>query len=56
VHSIYCQQIEEGADIKKSYLWLEKFDLKDSMEALIVVPQAQALSTRAIEARVYYTS
>ena len=42
------------ADIKKSYRWLEKAGLKDSTEALIVVAQEQALSTRAIEAGVYH--
>ena len=30
------RQIEEVADIEKSYQWLEKAGLKDSIEALIM--------------------
>jgi len=41
------------ADIKKSYKWLEKSVLTDSTEAVMMAPQEQALSTRAIEAEVY---
>ena len=48
-------QIEEGADIKRTYQWLEKAGLRDSSEALIMAVQAQALNTRSIEARVYST-
>ena len=47
------QQIEEAADIEKSYQWLEKAGLKDSKETLKMAAQEQALSTRAIEAGVY---
>lgn len=38
---MYDQQIEEGADIKKSCQWLEKAHLNDSREALIVAAQKQ---------------
>ena len=53
LHSTCHQQIEEVADINKSFQWLEKAGLKDSTEALIVAAQEQALSTRSIEAGVY---
>ena len=43
LHSMYHKQIEEVADIEKSYQWLEKTGLRDSTEALIM--SAQALST-----------
>ncbi|XP_015259534.1 PREDICTED: protein NLRC3-like [Cyprinodon variegatus] len=55
LHGVYHRQIEEVADIKKSYLWLEKAGLKDNTEALIMAAQVQALSTRSIEAGVYHT-
>ncbi|TWW62748.1 hypothetical protein D4764_04G0013950 [Takifugu flavidus] len=55
MHGMYHQQIEEVADIEKTYQWLTKAGLKDSTEALIMAAQEQALSTRAIEARVYHT-
>ncbi len=43
------------ADIKKSYQWLEKAELKDSTEALIMLVKEEALSTRSIEAGVYHS-
>ena len=55
LHGMYHRQIEEVADIKKSYQWLEKAGLKDSTEALIMAAQEQALSTRSIEAGNYHT-
>ncbi|TWW77408.1 Cytoplasmic dynein 2 heavy chain 1 [Takifugu flavidus] len=55
MHGMYHRQIEEVADIEKTYQWLTKAGLKDSTEALIMAAQEQALSTRAIEARVYHT-
>ncbi|TWW73493.1 hypothetical protein D4764_15G0008870 [Takifugu flavidus] len=42
--------------IEKTYQWLAKAGLKDSTEALLMAPQEQALSTKAIEARVYHTT
>ena len=54
-HGMYHRQIEEVADIKKSYQWLEKAGLKDSTEALIMAAQEQALSTRSIEVGIYHT-
>ena len=38
LHGMYDQQIEE-AGIAKSYQWLEKTFLKDSIEALITAAQ-----------------
>uniref|UniRef100_A0A669EZW7 Reverse transcriptase domain-containing protein n=1 Tax=Oreochromis niloticus TaxID=8128 RepID=A0A669EZW7_ORENI len=55
LHGMYHRQIEEVADIQKSYQWLDKAGLKDSTEALIMAAQEQALSTRSIEAGVYHT-
>ncbi|TWW62315.1 hypothetical protein D4764_04G0009620 [Takifugu flavidus] len=55
LHGMYHRQIEEVADFEKTYQWLEKAGLKDSTEALLMAAQEQALSTRAIEARVYHT-
>uniref|UniRef100_A0A7N8XHF5 Reverse transcriptase domain-containing protein n=1 Tax=Mastacembelus armatus TaxID=205130 RepID=A0A7N8XHF5_9TELE len=55
LHGMYHRQIQEVADIEKSYRWLEKAGLKDSTEALIVAAQEQALSTRSIEAGIYHT-
>ena len=52
LHGMYPHQIEEVADIKKTYQCLEKAGLTDSTEALIMVAQEQALSTRAIEDRI----
>ena len=43
------------ADLGKSYQWLERAGLKDSIEALIIAAQEQALSTRSIEAGIYHT-
>jgi hypothetical protein len=39
----------------KTYQWLEKTDIRDSTEALIMAAQEQALKTRAIEAKIYHT-
>ncbi|KAI3356768.1 hypothetical protein L3Q82_003449 [Scortum barcoo] len=36
LHGMYHRQIEEVADIRKSYQWLEKAGLKDSTEVLII--------------------
>lgn len=36
LHSMYHQSIEEVADFRKSYQWLEKAGLKGSTEALII--------------------
>ncbi|TWW65015.1 hypothetical protein D4764_22G0006620 [Takifugu flavidus] len=55
LHGIYHRQIEKVADIEKTYQWLTKAGLKDSIEALLMAAQEQALSTREIEARVYDT-
>lgn len=55
LHGMYHRQIEEVADIEKTYQWLEKAGLKDSTEALIMAAQEQALNTRSIEAGVYHT-
>ena len=54
-HTQHVSATEDRADIEKSYQWLQKAGLKDSMVSLIIAAQQQALSTRAIEARVYYT-
>ena len=53
LHGMYHRQIEEVADIEKTYQWLEKAGLRDSTEALIMAAQEQALGTRAIEAKIY---
>ncbi|TWW67217.1 hypothetical protein D4764_02G0002580 [Takifugu flavidus] len=55
MHGMYHRQIEEVADIEKTYQWLTKAGLKDGTEAVLMAAQEQALSTRAIEARVYHT-
>lgn len=52
---IYHRQIEEVADIKKSYQWLDKAGAKDSTKALILTEQELFLSTGLVEALVYYT-
>jgi hypothetical protein len=56
LHGHYHQSIEKVADISKSYQWLEKSDIRDNTEALIMAAQEQALKTRAIEAKIYHTS
>ena len=40
LHGMYHCQIEEVADIKKSYQWLENAGLTDSTEALIMAAQS----------------
>ncbi|XP_076610522.1 uncharacterized protein LOC143335176 [Chaetodon auriga] len=49
------RQLEEVADITKTYQWLEKAGLNDSTEALIIAAQEQALNTRSIEAGIYHS-
>ncbi|TWW61005.1 hypothetical protein D4764_05G0010950 [Takifugu flavidus] len=44
-HGMYHRQIEEAADIEKTYQWLEKVGLKDSTEALLMAAHDQALNT-----------
>ncbi|MEQ2299304.1 hypothetical protein AMECASPLE_013847 [Ameca splendens] len=46
---------EEVADIEKSYQSIETEGLKNHIEALIMVAQEQAFSTRANEARAYHS-
>lgn len=55
LHGKFHQQITKVADLSKTYQWLEKADLKDNTEALILAAQEQALKTRAIEAKIYKT-
>ncbi|TWW71484.1 hypothetical protein D4764_17G0009670 [Takifugu flavidus] len=55
LHGMDHRQIEEVADIQKTYQELEKAGLEDSTEALLMAAQELALSTRAIEARVHRT-
>ncbi|TWW73235.1 hypothetical protein D4764_15G0006290 [Takifugu flavidus] len=55
LHGMDHRQIEEVADIKKTYQELEKAGLEESTEELIMAAQELALSTRAIEARVHQT-
>ena len=55
LHGAYHRAIAEVADLERSYQWLVKVNLKDSTEALITAAQEQALSTRAVEARIYHT-
>lgn len=45
LHGMYHRQMEEVADIKKSYQSLKKAGLKDSTEALIMAAQEQVFST-----------
>ncbi len=52
---MYHRQMEEVADIGKSYQWLERAGLKDSTEALIIAAQEQALNIRSLGAGVYHT-
>lgn len=47
-------QIEEVADINKSFQGLDRAELKDSTETLIIEAQKQSLSTEAIENRVHH--
>ena len=56
LYGMYHRQIEEVADIRKTYQWLEKAGLKHSTEALIMTAEEQALNTRSIKAGVYHTS
>ena len=58
LHDMYHQQIEEVANIKKSYHWLglSKVGLRHGTDALIMATQEQALSPRAIKARTTSTS
>ena len=55
LHAMYHRQIEEVAEIRKTYQWLEKAGLKASTDALIMAAQKQAINTRSIEAGVYHT-
>ena len=50
---MYHCQIDEVADIRKTYQWLKKAGLRDSRETLIMAAQEEALNTRSIE--VYHT-
>ena len=52
---MHHHQIEEMADIGKTYQWREKAGVKDSTEALIMAAQEQTLNTGSIEAGVYQT-
>lgn len=55
-YTVYHRQMEEVADIEKNYQWLERAGLTDSgTEALMLAAQEQALSTKAIEARIYHS-
>lgn len=49
------REIEEMADIEKSYQWLDKAGLKDSTDAWIMAAQKQPLSKRSIGAGVYHS-
>ena len=55
LHGMYHRQIEEVADMEKTYQWLEKAGLKDSTEALLLVEEDRALRTGPVEAVVYHT-
>lgn len=49
------REIEEMAEMEKSYQWLDKTGLKDSTDAWIMAAQKQPLSKRSIEAGVYHS-
>ena len=55
LHGMYHHQIEEVAEIRTTYQWLEKAGLKASTDALIMAAKKQAINTRSIEAGVYHT-
>ena len=55
LHGKFHQNISKIADLNKSYQWLEKTNIRDNTEALIMAAQEQALKTRAIEAKIYHT-
>ena len=50
LHGMYHRNITEVTDTRKSYQWLERAGLKDSIEALTIAAKKQALNTRTIEA------
>lgn len=49
LHEICHPNISEVTDLKKSYQWLDRTGLQDTIEALILPAQEQALGTKAIE-------
>ena len=55
LHGKHHRDIQEVADLEKSYQWLEKSNLKANTEALIMAAQEQALKTRVTETRIYHT-
>ena len=55
LHGAWHRGVSEVADMRKTYQWLHKINLKTNCEALIMAAQEQALNTRAIAAQVYNT-
>ncbi|CAH2278601.1 Hypothetical predicted protein [Pelobates cultripes] len=55
LHGVYHWQIVDVAHKIKSYQLLEKAELKDRTEALILTAQEQALCKRSIEVGVFHT-
>lgn len=55
LYDMYHRNINEVADFRKSYQWLDKSGLKNSTEVLIMAAKEQALSTRTIEAQIYHS-
>ena len=55
LHGQFHRNILDVADLEQTYQWLEKCDIRDSTEALIMAAQEQAVKTRAIEAKIWHT-
>lgn len=55
LHGMYHWQIEQVADIKKSYHRLEKVGPKEGTEALIMAAQEHALSPKSIGAEIFHS-
>ena len=55
LHGMYFRQIEDVAEIEKSYQWLEKVG-QNGTEALIMAAQEQALSIEGQSKRLWTTT
>lgn len=56
LHGAWHNGVAEVADMRKTYQWLTRSNIKANTEALIMAAQEQALNTRAIACQIYHTT
>ena len=55
LHGAWHKGVSEVADMVRTYLWLNKSNIRANTQALIMAAQEQALNARTVEHKIYHT-